>query len=147
MLPADCDPWPCSFGSSAALVTPKRCAWAVRLLGAVFDFGHAAPNPIDCGTGMATGPDFYITTFDTGGRPHPWRWELRRRSSPMGVIVGRSGYRSQTAALLWFVVGSVIGWFVDLPSREPSEGEPCGPGYKWTRADPGNDPDLSCEKE
>jgi hypothetical protein len=68
------------------------------LLGPVFDFGHAAPNPFDYDAGMATEPDYYIATFDAGGRPHPWRWELRRRSSPMGVIVGRSGYQSQAAA-------------------------------------------------
>jgi hypothetical protein len=47
---------------------------------------------------MATEPDYYIATFDTGGRPHPWRWELRRHSSPVGVIVGRGGYQSQAAA-------------------------------------------------
>jgi hypothetical protein len=62
-------------------------------------------------------------------------------------ILANVAYYLMAGILLWFVVGSVIGWFVDLPSREPSEGEPCGPGYKWTRADPGNDPDLSCEKE
>ena len=47
---------------------------------------------------MATEPGYYIAIFDTGARPNPWRWELRRRSSPMGVIVGRSGYHSQAAA-------------------------------------------------
>jgi hypothetical protein len=47
---------------------------------------------------MATEPDYYIVTFDTGARPQPWRWELRRHSSPMGVIVGRSGYQSQASA-------------------------------------------------
>ena len=47
---------------------------------------------------MATEPDYYIAVIDTGERPHPWRWELRRRSRPMGVIVGRSGYQSQPAA-------------------------------------------------
>ncbi len=47
---------------------------------------------------MATAPDYYIAIFDTGGRPHPWRWELRRHSEPMGVIVGRAGYQSQAAA-------------------------------------------------
>ena len=47
---------------------------------------------------MTTEPDYYISTFETGQRPHPWRWELRRRSHPMGVTVGRSGYQSQTAA-------------------------------------------------
>jgi hypothetical protein len=47
---------------------------------------------------MATEPDYYIATFDTGARPLSWRWELRRHSSPMGVIIGRSGYQSQAAA-------------------------------------------------
>ena len=47
---------------------------------------------------MTTEPDYYISTFETGQRPHPWRWELRRRSHPMGVMVGRSGYQSQAAA-------------------------------------------------
>jgi len=47
---------------------------------------------------MTTEPDYYIAIFETGQRPHPWRWELRRRSHPMGVRVGRSGYQSQTAA-------------------------------------------------
>jgi len=47
---------------------------------------------------MATAPDYYIAIFDTGARPNSWRWELRRHSSPMGVIVGRSGFQSQSAA-------------------------------------------------
>jgi len=46
---------------------------------------------------MATEPDYFIATFDTRERPHPWRWELKRHSKPMGVIVGRSGYQSQSA--------------------------------------------------
>jgi hypothetical protein len=47
---------------------------------------------------MATEPDYYIETVDTGARPHPWRWELRRRSAPMGVRVGADGFQSKTAA-------------------------------------------------
>jgi hypothetical protein len=47
---------------------------------------------------MTTEPDYYIAIFETENRPHPWRWELRRLSQPMGVIVGSSGYQSQTAA-------------------------------------------------
>jgi hypothetical protein len=47
---------------------------------------------------MATEPDYYIETIDTGERPHPWRWELRRRSKPLGVRFGAGGYQSQTAA-------------------------------------------------
>jgi hypothetical protein len=47
---------------------------------------------------MATEPDYYIVAIDTGRSPMRWRWELRRHSTPMGVIVGRSGYQSQASA-------------------------------------------------
>jgi hypothetical protein len=47
---------------------------------------------------MATEPDYYIVTFDTGQGPFRWRWELRRHSSPMGIRIGSSGYKSQAAA-------------------------------------------------
>ena len=47
---------------------------------------------------MATGPDYYIVTIDTEQGPMPWRWELRRRSRPMGVRFGRSGYQSKASA-------------------------------------------------
>ena len=43
-------------------------------------------------------PDYYIETVDTGERPYPWRWELRRRSKPMGIKIGDGGYQSQIAA-------------------------------------------------
>ena len=47
---------------------------------------------------MATEPDYYIATFDTDQGTHPWAWELRRRSSPMGVRMRGTGYQSRTAA-------------------------------------------------
>jgi hypothetical protein len=47
---------------------------------------------------MTAEPDYYIETFDTGARPHPWRWEIRRYSSPMGVRLGAGGFQSQRAA-------------------------------------------------
>jgi hypothetical protein len=64
-------------------------------------------------------------------------------------ILSNVGYYLVAALLLWFVVGSIIGWFVDLPGarRASREGEPCGLGHRWTRVDPAIDPDLSCEKE
>ena len=49
---------------------------------------------------MAMEPDYYIETIDTGARPYPWRWEMRRRSKPMGVRLGASGYQSQASAQL-----------------------------------------------
>lgn len=47
---------------------------------------------------MATEPDYYIEIIDTGMRPHPWSWELRRRSQPMGVRLGVGGFHSRAAA-------------------------------------------------
>jgi hypothetical protein len=43
--------------------------------------------------------DYYIETVDTGTRPYPWRWELKRRSSLMGIKLGAGGYQSEAAAL------------------------------------------------
>jgi hypothetical protein len=42
--------------------------------------------------------DYYIETVDTGVRPHPWRRELKQRSSPMGIKLGAGGYQSEAAA-------------------------------------------------
>jgi hypothetical protein len=47
---------------------------------------------------MATKPDYYVVTIDSGVRPHPWRWEIRRHSSVMGVRLGAGGYQSRQAA-------------------------------------------------
>jgi hypothetical protein len=49
---------------------------------------------------MATAPDCFIETIDTGARPFPWRWEIRRRSKPMGIKLGAGGYQSEAAAEL-----------------------------------------------
>jgi hypothetical protein len=47
---------------------------------------------------MATEPDYYVVTLDTDRGSYPWAWELRRRSKPMGVRIGKAGYISQSAA-------------------------------------------------
>lgn len=47
---------------------------------------------------METGPDYYIVASETGERPYPWCWEIRRHSKPMGVKITEGGYRSKTAA-------------------------------------------------
>jgi hypothetical protein len=53
-----------------------------------------APSPY----AMAKKPDYYLATSETGCRPNPWRWEIRRYSRPMGIKIGEGGYRSQQAA-------------------------------------------------
>jgi len=52
----------------------------------------------ELGSQMTTKADYYIITRETGERPYPGCWELRRYSSPMGVRVGDCGYQSQMAA-------------------------------------------------
>ena len=47
---------------------------------------------------MATEPDYYVVTREAGERPDRWRWEIRRRSRPMGVSLSAGGYQSQAAA-------------------------------------------------
>lgn len=43
-------------------------------------------------------PDYFVATYDDGVRPHRWRWEIGRRSTPMGVRLGGSGCQSRLAA-------------------------------------------------
>jgi hypothetical protein len=65
---------------------------------------------------MAMAPDYYIEVFDTGARPYPWRWELRRRSKPMGVRLGAGGFQSRASAEL---AGSrALERFLDELSQE-----------------------------
>src|SRR5262245_949979 len=67
--------------------------------------------------------------------------DLYQKDARRGWVLPRGNF------LLWIIIGSIVGWFVDLPSsHKPSEGQECGPGYRWTRIGPA-DPDLSCEKE
>ena len=47
---------------------------------------------------MATRPDYYFVTRETGKPPNPWGWEIRRRSKPMPVNLSGSGCRTQKAA-------------------------------------------------
>jgi len=47
---------------------------------------------------MATKPDYYLVTRETGERPNPWIWEIRRHSKPMPVRLFERGFRSQMAA-------------------------------------------------
>jgi hypothetical protein len=62
------------------------------------NFGCRSPFAIAYADRMATAPDYYIVTRETGERPSSWRWEIRRHSKPMGVNIGRDGYQSQAAA-------------------------------------------------
>jgi hypothetical protein len=42
--------------------------------------------------------DYFVAIFDDCPRPHVWRWEIARKSSPMGLKLGGGGCRSRMAA-------------------------------------------------
>lgn len=44
------------------------------------------------------GLDYYVVTFQTGGRLWPWRWAIERHGKPMGIKLGAGGYPTQTVA-------------------------------------------------
>jgi hypothetical protein len=65
---------------------------------------------------MASEPDYYIITLETSPGPFPWRWEIRRRSKPMGVKLGAGGYPTQEAAAR--VGQQSLAAFLDELARE-----------------------------
>jgi hypothetical protein len=49
---------------------------------------------------MATHPinDYYVVTSQTSARPDRWSWEIRRKSTPLGIKMIGEGYQSDSAA-------------------------------------------------
>jgi hypothetical protein len=49
---------------------------------------------------MATHPinDYYVVTRRQGERPDRWSWEIRRKSTPLGIKMIAEGYQSDSAA-------------------------------------------------
>jgi hypothetical protein len=50
--------------------------------------------------GMATHPinDYYVVAYRQGERPDRWSWEIRRKSTPLGIKMIGDGFQSDTAA-------------------------------------------------
>ena len=68
-------------------------------------------------------------------------------SIEMKQKIGRVGEVLGWVFVLALVLGPWISWLIAEPSRH-REGELCGPGYRWTYAQPKYaDSDLSCEPE
>ena len=42
--------------------------------------------------------DYYVVTFATNEATHPWAWEIKRRSGPMGFRLTDNGFQSQASA-------------------------------------------------
>ena len=49
---------------------------------------------------MASPPlnDYYVVTSRRGEHPDRWSWEIRRKSTPLGIKMTGDGYQSETAA-------------------------------------------------
>ena len=44
--------------------------------------------------------DYYVITSQHGKHPYSWGWEIRRRSTPLGIKMAGDGYQSDSAAQL-----------------------------------------------
>jgi hypothetical protein len=68
---------------------------------------------------------------------------MKQKLGPIGEVLG-------WIFVLSLVLGPWIAWFIGEPYRRHvvREGELCGPGYRWTYAQPKfADSELSCEPE
>ena len=45
-----------------------------------------------------TSNDYYVITSRYGDNPERWRWEIRRKSIPLGIKLIADGFQSETAA-------------------------------------------------
>ena len=42
--------------------------------------------------------DYYVFTSRRGEHPERWSWEIRRKSTPLGIKLSGDGYQSESAA-------------------------------------------------
>ncbi|MBR1147952.1 DUF3622 domain-containing protein [Bradyrhizobium sp. AUGA SZCCT0431] len=42
--------------------------------------------------------DYYATTSRTGEQPERWKWEIHRKSQPLGIKMTVDGFQSDSAA-------------------------------------------------
>jgi hypothetical protein len=47
-----------------------------------------------------TNSEYYVITSRRGERPERWSWEIRRKSTPLGVKLTADGFQSDSAAKL-----------------------------------------------
>ena len=45
-----------------------------------------------------TNSEYYVITSRRGEHPERWSWEIRRRSTPLGVKLAADGFQSDAAA-------------------------------------------------
>ena len=64
--------------------------------------------------GMTSHPDYYVITSRRAERPDRWSWEMRRKSTPLGITV--DGFQSETAAQ--FAGKSALADFLSDLSKE-----------------------------
>ena len=47
-----------------------------------------------------TNNEYFVTTSRSGERPERWRWEIQRKSIPLGVKLTADGFQSEAVAKL-----------------------------------------------
>ena len=61
--------------------------------------------------------DYYVITSRRDEQPDRWSWEIRRKSTPLGIKMAGDGYQSDTAAQ--FAVKQALAVFLtDLEKEE-----------------------------
>ena len=58
----------------------------------------ATPGPAFNSCRAMTNAEYYLITSQSSERPERWSWEIRRRSTPLGVKLTADGFQSEAAA-------------------------------------------------
>ena len=66
--------------------------------------------------GMTSHPDYYVITSRRAERPDRWSWEIRRKSTPLGIKLTVDGFQSEIAAQ--FAGNQALAEFLVALSKE-----------------------------
>ena len=61
--------------------------------------------------------DYYLVTVRNGEHPERWSWEIRRKSTPLGIKMTAGGFQSDSAAQ---IAGrrALVDFLYDLEKEE-----------------------------
>jgi hypothetical protein len=60
--------------------------------------------------------DYYVITSRRGEHPERWSWEIRRKSTPLGIKMTADGFQSEAAAK--FAGRRALDEFLDQLAKE-----------------------------
>ena len=69
-----------------------------------------------------TSNNYYVITSRYGDNPERWRWEIRRKSIPLGIKLIADGFQSETAAK--FAGNRALDEFLSELSKEERRVDP-----------------------